>query len=119
MFQIRHLVLNEALIWNGSAWAPANAAVAIAPTVQFYAVDPAHFQPLEPRTVQALLVSFDQAPDLMFLRKDHSREIIAPVNLPHGATIQAITVFYEYTTLFGLLPLSSKLSQKALCRWER
>jgi len=105
-------VLNEALIWNGTAWAPGNAAVAIAPTVQYYAVDPAAFQPLEPSNGTNTIGLFTSGGGSYVFAKGNSRQIIAPVNLPHGATIQSITIFYEYTTLLGLLPFSANFDRK-------
>lgn len=104
--------LNEALIWNGTAWAPGNAVVAIAPTIQFYAVDPANFQPLEPSNGTSTLGLFTTGGGSYVFAKGNSRQIIAPVNLPHGATIQSVTVFYEYTTLLGLLPFSVDFDRK-------
>ena len=97
----------EALIWNGAAWVPGNVAVAIAPTTQFYAVDPALFSHWSHRTVRARLVSLHQVEDLMFLRReiqDRSwlREFSSWCNYTIGYS------FYEYTTLLGLLPLYCK-----------
>jgi len=105
-------ILNEALIWNGAAWAPGNVAVAIAPTVQFYAVDPAAFQALEPSNGTNTIGLFTSGGGSYVFAKGNSRQIIAPVNLPHGATIQSITIFYEYTTLLGLLPFSANFDRK-------
>ena len=104
--------LNDALIWNGSSWAPGNAAVAVLPTVQFYGVDPSSFQPLEPSNGTNSIGLFTSGGGSYVFAKGNSRQIIAPVNLPHGATIQSITVFYEYTTLLGLLPFSLNFDRK-------
>jgi hypothetical protein len=104
--------LNEALIWNGTAWAPGNAAVVIAPTIQFYAVDPASFQVLEPTNGTNSVGLFTTGGGSFVFAKGNTRQIMAPVNLPHGATIQSVTVFYEYTTLLGLLPFSVNFDRK-------
>ena len=105
-------VLNEALIWNGTAWAPGNAAGAIAPTVQYYAVDPAAFQALEPNNGTNSIGLFTTGNGSYVFAKQNTREIMAPVNLPHGATVQSITVFYEYTTLLGLLAFDVEFHRK-------
>lgn len=104
--------LNEALIWNGAAWAPGNVAVAVAPTVQYYAVDPSSFQVMEPSNGTNSIGLFTSGGGSYVFAKGNSRQIMAPVNLPHGATIQSITVFYEYTTLLGLLPFSLNFDRK-------
>jgi len=65
----------EALIWNGAAWVPT---VVNPPTTQFYAVDPLHFQ-------------------------GSGSPITAGINLPDGATITGVTVYYEYTLLLGVI----------------
>jgi hypothetical protein len=104
--------LNDALIWNGSSWAPGNAAVAVLPTVQFYGVDPANFQALEPSNGTNTIGLFTTGGGSYVFAKGNSRQIMAPVNLPHGATIQSITVFYEYTTLLGLLPFNVNFDRK-------
>ena len=105
-------ILNDALIWNGTAWAPGNAAVAIAATIQFYAVDPSAFQPLEPSNGTNTIGLFTTGGGSYVFAKGNSRQVIAPVNLPHGATLQSITIFYEYTTLVGLLPFSAAFDRK-------
>lgn len=104
--------LNDGLIWNGTAWAPGNVAVAVAPTVQYYAVDPAAFQPLEPTNSISSIGLFESNEGAFVFAKGKTREIVAPVNLPHGATIQSITVFYEYTTILGLLPFNIEFDRK-------
>jgi len=65
----------EALIWNGAAWVPT---VVNPPTTQFYAVDPLSFQ-------------------------GSGSPITAGINLPDGATITGVTVYYEYTLLLGVI----------------
>lgn len=66
----------EALIWNGAAWVPT--VITVPPTTQFYAVDPLNFQ-------------------------GSGSPITAGVNLPDGATIIGVTVYYEYTLLLGVI----------------
>jgi hypothetical protein len=65
----------EALIWNGVAWVPT---VVNPPITEFYAVDPLNFQ-------------------------GSGSPITAGINLPDGATITGVTVFYEYTLLLGVI----------------
>jgi hypothetical protein len=67
---------------------------------------------LEPTNGINSIGLFDNNGGAYVFAKGKSREIVAPVNLPHGATIQAITVFYEYTTLLGLLPFSVDFDRK-------
>ena len=100
----------DVLVWNGTAWAPA--AVTVAPVTEYYAVDPAAFQPLEPSNGTNTIGLFTSGGGSYVLAKGSSRQIIAPVNLPHGATIQSITVFYEYTVALGLLPFNATFERK-------
>jgi len=100
----------EALIWNGSAWVPT--VVAVAPSTQYYSVDPSNFQALEPGGNNNSILGLYEADDTFVFAKGAAREIIAPLNLPHGATLQSFTVYYEYSLLLG--PITINVFRKNL-----
>jgi len=90
----------DALIWNGaaSAWEPT--VVTVAPTTQYYAVDPANFEGLEPTGgTNETVLGLYQADNTFVTDNGSGRQIMAPVNLPHGATIQTVTVYCEDNVL--------------------
>ncbi|MBA4058524.1 MAG: hypothetical protein C0490_27655, partial [Marivirga sp.] len=101
----------DALIWNGTAWVPA--AVTPSPVVAFYAVDPASFQALEPGgNNSSILGLFEDGNSTFVFAKGSARQIMAPVNLPHGATVQSVTVYYAYSLLLG--PITVNFYRKNL-----
>jgi hypothetical protein len=105
--------LNDALIWNGTAWTPGNAAVAVAPTIQYCAIDPSAFQGLEPSGgADQTITGLYQADNTFISANQTGREIMAPVNLPHNATIQRITVYYLNEDLLLLGPIIVRFYRK-------
>lgn len=71
--------IGDALIWNGTAWVAS--LVTVLATTQYYAVDPLNFQ-------------------------GSSSPITAAVNLPHGATVTGVIVYYQYTLLLGTITVN-------------
>jgi hypothetical protein len=105
--------VGDALVWNGTAWAPA--VVTVSPTSQYYAVDPSSFQGLQPAgNNQAVTGLYEDNDGVYVVAHGNAREIMAPVNLPHGATIQSVTVYYQYTTLIGLGAITVDFERKTL-----
>lgn len=93
--------LNDLLMWNGTAWVPQAVSVT-APTVQYYAVDPAAFVGLEPTNgSNQTVLGLYQDDNTFVAANGDGREIMAPVNLPHGATITRVTVYYSDLDLLG------------------
>jgi hypothetical protein len=91
--------LGEALTWNGLAWGPAPVTVTAA--IDYYAVDPADFQGLEPNGNSDPVTGLGQSDNTFVTALNSARQIIAPVNLPHGATIQNMTAYYNDNDLLG------------------
>jgi hypothetical protein len=89
----------DALIWNGTAWVPA--VVAVAPATQYYAIDPSAFQGLEPAGNPAPILGLFESDNTFVTAVGSAREIMAPVHLPHGASIQNVTVTYQDNELVG------------------
>ena len=95
----------DALIWNGTAWVPTT--VTPSPVVSFLAVDPSSFQGLEPGgNNTSILGLFEDNNSTFVFAKGPARQIMAPVNLPHGATVQSVTVYYEYSLLLGPIEIN-------------
>lgn len=107
--------LGDALVWNGSAWTPTSVAGG-SPTTQFYSLDPSSFQGVQPDGDKDASLGLMEANNGLYaFSMLDSRTIIAPLNLPHGATIQNITVFYEITNVIGVFtPINVRLIQKSL-----
>jgi hypothetical protein len=84
----------QALIWNSttSAWEPA--AVTVAPTTQYYSIDPSGFQALQSGTTNNNMLGLFESNDSFVIPLNAARELIAPVYLPHGAIITNISVTY-------------------------
>lgn len=102
----------DVLTWNGTSWVPQ--VVTVAPVTEFYAIDPSAFQGLEPsggndETVLGLY----QADNTFVTSNQAGSQIMAPVNLPHNATIQNITIFYVNEDLLLLGPINVRLYRKA------
>lgn len=107
--------VGDALVWDGAAWTPASVAGG-SPTTQYLSIDPAGFQGMQPNgNRDASLGLMESNNGLFAFSMEDSRTIVAPINLPHGAVIQNITVFFETTTLLGFLtPINIRLIQKSL-----
>jgi len=84
--------VGDALIWNGTTWLPS--AVASSPVTEFYAIDPSAFIGLEPAGNNDPVTGLFQSDNSFVTALRSAREIIAPVNLPDGATIQNVTAYY-------------------------
>jgi hypothetical protein len=85
---------NDLLSWNGTNWVPRN--VTVSPVTQYYAVDPSAFQGLEPSNGDNETVLGLYQDDNTFVTSNgDGRQIMAPVNLPHDAIINRITVYYS------------------------
>ena len=107
--------VGEALVWDGTAWTPTNVAGG-SPTTQFYSIDPSDFQGLQPDgDKDASLGLMETNNGLYAFSMLNSRTIVAPITVPHGATLQNITVYYEITNIIGILtPINVRLIQKSL-----
>jgi hypothetical protein len=82
----------EALVWNGTAWAPQ--AITVTPTTQYYAIDPANFTALQPTNDNKTITGFFEGNNTFVTANDKGDQLIAPVNLPHNASIDGVTVYY-------------------------
>jgi hypothetical protein len=92
---------NDLLMWNGTAWVPQAVSVT-APTVQYLAIDPSAFQGLEPTNGNnQTTLGLYQDDNTFVAANGDGRQIMAPVNLPHGATINRITVYYSDLDVLG------------------
>lgn len=89
----------DALIWNGTAWVPS--VVSISPTTQYYSIDPSSFQALEPNGNNNSILGLFSSDNTYTFARGNSREIIAPIELPHGATIQNVTLYYVDNEVLG------------------
>ena len=107
--------VGDALVWSGTEWIPTNI-TAGTPTVQYYSLDPSNFQGMQPDgDKDASLGLMETTNGQYAFSMNDSRTIVAPVNLPHGAVVQNITVFYEITNIIGLLtPINVRMIQKSL-----
>ncbi|HTF20930.1 MAG TPA: hypothetical protein VK658_22805, partial [Chryseolinea sp.] len=83
---------------------------------QFYSIDPSDFQGLQPDgDKDASLGLMETNNGLYAFSMLNSRTIVAPITVPHGATLQNITVYYEITNIIGILtPINVRLIQKSL-----
>jgi len=107
--------VGDALVWNGTAWTPTNVASG-SPTTQYFAVDPSNFQGMQEDGNKDASLGLMEGNDgrYVFAFED-ARSIMAPINLPHGAQIQSITVYYEITSILGVLsPINVRFLQKPL-----
>lgn len=107
--------VGDALVWDGVSWTPASVASG-SPTTQYYSLDPSNFQGMQPDgNKDASLGLMETTNGQYAFAFEDSRTIVAPVNIPHGAIIQNITVFYEITNIIGVLtPINVRLIQKSL-----
>jgi uncharacterized protein YjbI with pentapeptide repeats len=105
----------DALVWDGTAWTPTNVAAG-SPTTQYYAVDPTNFQGMQYDGNKDETLGLMESNDAQFVfALKNARTIMAPINLPHGAVLQSITVYYETTSLLGFLtPINIRLIRKPL-----
>jgi hypothetical protein len=98
----------EALVWNGSAWAPQP--IAVTPTTQYYSIDPSNFAGMEPPAS----LGFFQADNTFVTGKGPGgKQIMAPVNLPHNASIDGITVYYLNNDLLLVGTITVTLYRKS------
>jgi len=100
----------EVLGWNGTAWAPQ--AIAVTPTTQYYAIDPANFAALEPGGNNQTILGLFQSDNTFVTAKGNGAQLMAPVNLPHGASIEGITVYYLNNDILILNVLTVTLYRK-------
>lgn len=107
--------LGDALVWDGTAWTPANVSAG-SPTTQFYSIDPSDFQGLQPNENKDASLGLMESNNGQFaFSMLDSRTIVAPLSLPHGATLEDIVVYYEITNIVGVLtPINVRLIQKSL-----
>ena len=89
----------DALIWNGTAWVPG--VVTPSPTTQFYGIDPSAFEGLEPGGNNNPILGIFQSNNTFVTAIGDGREIMAPINIPDGASIQNVTVSYVDNELLG------------------
>ena len=69
---------------------------------QYLAIDPGNFIALEPGGNNASILGlFENGNNRFVFAKGPARQLLAAVNLPHGASLQQFTVYYEYTLLLG------------------
>jgi len=104
--------IGDALIWDGTAWVP-TAIPGVTPTTSFLSIDPSAFAGLQVdnKTDHPTGLMESNNGTFVFAMGD-AREIMAPVSLPDGATIQSISVYYEYSLLLGTFQIT--LSRKSL-----
>lgn len=81
--------------WSDGIWNKIS--MEIAPKERYHTIDPVAFQQLKPNhnIRHDNLVVFES--DNTFVtasRQGHGEQFIAPVNLPHGAVLQELTVYY-------------------------
>jgi hypothetical protein len=107
--------VGDALVWDGTAWTPTNISAG-SPTTQYYSLDPSSFQGMQPDgNKDASLGLMETTNGQYAFAMEDSRTIVAPVNLPHGAIVQNITVYYEITNIIGVLtPINVRMIQKSL-----
>jgi hypothetical protein len=80
-----------------------------APTTQYYAIDPSNFEGLEPSNGGNQTVLGLYQDDNTFVSPNgDGRQIMAPVNLPHGAVITKVTVYYYDLDLLGDFTIARK-----------
>ncbi|RAV97883.1 hypothetical protein DQQ10_26365 [Pseudochryseolinea flava] len=98
--------LNSILVWNGTTWVP-QTVTAVGPTTQYYAVDPSAFQGLEPTNgSNETVLGLYQDDNTFVTANGDGRQIMAPVNLPDGATIQNVTAYYSDLSVLGDFTIS-------------
>lgn len=101
----------DALIWNGSAWVPT--VITVSPATQFYAIDPSNFQAAEPGGNNQTILGLFQGDNTFVTAKGNGAQLIAPVNLPHNASIQDITVYYLNNDVLLLGTITVTLFRKS------
>jgi hypothetical protein len=107
--------VGDALVWNGTTWTPTSVAGG-SPTTQYYSVDPSNFQGMQPDGDKDEMLGLMDGNDGRFVfAMNNGRSIMAPINLPDGADVQNITVYYEITNIIGVLtPINVRLIMKPL-----
>lgn len=84
-------------ISNGNSIDITSVAGASIPSVQYHSLDPADFSQLKRSDKKDKLnavIFEDNTTFITVVKRDEGTNIIAPIHLPHGATIQLIQVFY-------------------------
>ncbi len=97
---------DDVLKWNGAAWVP-SVVPAAPPAVQYLSVDPGGFVGLQVNNETDPALGISENGDGAFVyAQGPARTIMAAVNLPHGATINDIRIYYEYSLLLGAFQIT-------------
>lgn len=79
--------------WSNGRWVK----IGVHRQDRFYSIDPANFQELKPngqiRHNNMVIFQSDNS-FITTSRADGGEEIVAPINLPHGAVVNEITIYY-------------------------
>ena len=84
------------LVWNGTQWTPQLVAGA-SPVSQYVMIDPSEFTNLrrsDKKDKDNIIMFDDNSTYVTTIRKDEGPEIIAPLQIPHGATLEEVTLYY-------------------------
>lgn len=87
----------KALVWNGTQWV-ATAVPGITSTVSYYSIDPADFQPVRTSSKKDennVIIFEDDTDFISAAKKNDAGTLIAPIHLPHGVTMNDVTIFYR------------------------
>ncbi len=84
------------LVWNGTQWVAQSVAGA-SPLSQYVMIDPSDFTNLrrsDKKDKDNIIVFDDNSAYVTTIKKDEGPQIIAPLHLPQGATIEQVTLYY-------------------------
>jgi hypothetical protein len=89
----------KVLVWTGTQWLPA-IVNGVSPVSQFTMLDPADFTNLredDTKDKDNIIIFEDNSTYVTTIKKNEGAAIIAPLHLPHGATLEEITLYYRDT----------------------
>lgn len=84
------------LVWNGTQWTPQLVAGA-SPVSQYLMIDPSEFTNLrrsDKKDKDNIIMFDDNSTYVTTIKKDEGPGIIAPLQIPHGVTLEEITLYY-------------------------
>ncbi len=89
-------VIGDLLRWDGSQWAPAS--TSIVSGISYYSIDPSDFNGVYRQNfvgTENNVIIFENDNSFVTIKDETlGKSIVAPVHLPHGATVQSITLYF-------------------------
>ena len=86
----------KVLVWNGTVW-NAQSVAGVSPSSNYVMIDPSDFYNLrtgDKKDKDNMIIFDDNSTYVTTIKRNEGPTIIAPVRLPHGATLEQVTVYY-------------------------